>query len=639
MTEKTIIDQRAGGRVRPGTRLNELYEIDSLIAIGGMGEVYRGHAIETGDQVAIKTIRPELAGNGPALALFRKEASALHNLHHGAIVRYYVFSIDRGLDMPYLAMEYVEGEALSDILQRGPLTFEAIETLRRRLASGLQVAHEAGIIHRDVSPDNVILPSGDPARAKIIDFGIARSSLGGQTVIGDGFAGKYGFVSPEQLGLQGGIVTARSDIYSLGLVLAAAALGSPIDMGNNPADVIGCRSRVPDLAGADPRLRSLLTAMLRPDPAQRPGSMAEVASWQPPVVEAPRPAKPAASPFGRGKVLAAAGIALALCAAAGTAFLMQDPWPEQPVNNPLAALDETTPPPRPIADREEPKLPIPPSGQTQDRLPDPPPDRSKPDRPAATNPGAPPRSIPVDTGLDGRGRPEQPPRPVIAMNDVDAPAPPKPVAAPGPTMEQVAAYIREYRGGDCFYLNPTAVSAREAAIEAYGSAQAPFATFDSAFTAALGFEPRIQLRQIDQPQCPVVDVLARQAVQTRVRVPKLVLQRDRVRSGEELRGTIELAEEANLELLLIDGEGIAHNLAAHLTRKGRQASFALRLDTPTAQPARSQLVVAVSSSDSLAFLRDRRNGRTDALFRLIGDEAARPGSPIGLAVRYIRVGS
>ncbi|WP_164153198.1 protein kinase domain-containing protein, partial [Stenotrophomonas maltophilia] len=90
----------------------------------------------------------------------RKEAAALRDVHHGAVVRYYVFSIDRRLDLPYLAMEFVTGESLAERLRSGPLSFEEVEILRRRLAGGLQAAHEAGIVHRDISPDNVILPGG-----------------------------------------------------------------------------------------------------------------------------------------------------------------------------------------------------------------------------------------------------------------------------------------------------------------------------------------------------------------------------------------------------------------------------------------------------------------------------------------------
>jgi eukaryotic-like serine/threonine-protein kinase len=96
-------------RLAPGTRLNGIYEIDQRIASGGMGEIYRGHTIETGDPVAIKVMRTDLADNAMALALFRKEASALHYIHHEAIVRYYVFSNDPGTGRHYLAMEFVDG--------------------------------------------------------------------------------------------------------------------------------------------------------------------------------------------------------------------------------------------------------------------------------------------------------------------------------------------------------------------------------------------------------------------------------------------------------------------------------------------------------------------------------------------------
>src|SRR5260221_13306388 len=89
-----------------------------------MGEIYRGHAIETGDPVAIKVMRADLADNAMAMALFRKEASALHNIHHEAIVRYYVFSNDPGTGRLYLAMEFVDGQPLSELLRRGPPALE-----------------------------------------------------------------------------------------------------------------------------------------------------------------------------------------------------------------------------------------------------------------------------------------------------------------------------------------------------------------------------------------------------------------------------------------------------------------------------------------------------------------------------------
>jgi serine/threonine-protein kinase len=269
-------------RIPPGTRLNGIYEIERLIGYGGMGEVYKGHTIQTGDPVAIKVMLPELAENAAAMALFRKEASALHTLQHDAIVRYYVFTVEPVLQRPYLAMEFVEGQALSERLKEGALGFEAVEALRRRLAAGLQAAHERGIVHRDISPDNVIIPGGDVGRAKIIDFGIARSSLGRDgTVIGSGFAGKFNYVSPEQLGLFGGNVTGKSDIYSLGLLLVEALTGRALDMGGSQVEVIEKRRKVPDLGGIDVRIRPLIERMLQPNPDDRPESMAQVAAWQP----------------------------------------------------------------------------------------------------------------------------------------------------------------------------------------------------------------------------------------------------------------------------------------------------------------------------------------------------------------------
>lgn len=294
-SERTVFAPRANARI--GTKLNGIYEIESLIAVGGMGEVYKGRAIQTGDAVAIKMIRPDMARDEAALALFRREAAALHNLYNEAIVRYYVFTIDPVTESPYLAMEFVDGQPLSERIKQGPLSVEEADILRQRVGPGLHAAHRLGIIHRDISPDNIILPGGDPSRAKIIDFGIARSSILGEgTVIGSGFAGKYNYVSPEQLGLHGGEVSGRSDMYSFALVLAQALTGRAIDMGGSQVDIIDKRRRLPDLSGVDARLRPLLARMLAPDPKDRPADMAEVAAWQ-----APPPGKKAAGKAQTGK--------------------------------------------------------------------------------------------------------------------------------------------------------------------------------------------------------------------------------------------------------------------------------------------------------------------------------------------------
>lgn len=261
-----------------GTQLSGIYELDERIAFGGMGEVYRGHNIQTGDHVAIKIVLPEFARDQTILSLFRKEASILNHLSHDAVVRYHVFTIDPGIGRPYLAMEFVDGESLFDIMRRGPMPTEEVRKLCHRLASGLAAVHQAGAIHRDLSPDNIILPGGRVDRAKIIDFGIARSAtVGGETLIGGKFAGKYNYVSPEQLGLYSGDVSEQSDIYSLGLVLAAALRGKPIDMSGSQYEIIEKRRTVPDLSDIDDDFRGIVEAMLQPDPQDRPVSMADIA--------------------------------------------------------------------------------------------------------------------------------------------------------------------------------------------------------------------------------------------------------------------------------------------------------------------------------------------------------------------------
>ncbi|RWD38643.1 MAG: serine/threonine protein kinase [Mesorhizobium sp.] len=261
-----------------GTQLSGIYELDERIAFGGMGEVYRGHNIQTGDHVAIKIVLPEFARDQTILSLFRKEASILNHLSHDAVVRYHVFTIDPGIGRPYLAMEFVDGQSLFDIMRRGPMPTEDVRKLCHRLASGLSAVHQAGAIHRDLSPDNIILPGGRVERAKIVDFGIARSAtVGGETLIGGKFAGKYNYVSPEQLGLYGGDVSEQSDIYSLGLVLAAALRGKPIDMGGSQFEIVEKRRTVPDLSDIDADFRGIVEAMLQPDPQDRPISMADIA--------------------------------------------------------------------------------------------------------------------------------------------------------------------------------------------------------------------------------------------------------------------------------------------------------------------------------------------------------------------------
>jgi VCBS repeat-containing protein len=265
--------------VPTGTQIIGTYAITEMIAAGGMGEVYRGENIHTNQSVAIKIVLAELAEDVTILSLFQREATILGDLNHEAIVRYHIFTKDPILKRACLVMEFVEGRPLADIIVEAPLSEADVRELLARIAPGLQRAHDLGVVHRDLSPDNIIVQDGMISHAKIIDFGIAKSGTEtkhGKTVLGDRFAGKYNYVSPEQLFLYKGIVTGKSDIYSLGLVAVACLAGQALAMGESIPDAMDKRSSVPDLSGVPKSMRPLLSWMLQPDPANRPESMAQV---------------------------------------------------------------------------------------------------------------------------------------------------------------------------------------------------------------------------------------------------------------------------------------------------------------------------------------------------------------------------
>jgi len=578
--------------VAPGTRLNGIYEIDQMIGAGGMGEVYKSHEIQTGAAVAIKMLLPDMADNEAALALFRREAAALHNLVHDAIVRYFLFSVDPALQRPYLAMEFVDGVSLSDILASGPLAFEALVKLMRRIASGLHAAHERGIIHRDVSPDNIIVPLSDVTRAKIIDFGIARSTqFSDKTIIGTGFAGKDNYVSPEQVGLFGGEVTAKSDIYSLGLLLFHALTGQKLDMAGSQFQLVEKRRRVPDLGGVDMRIRPLLEKMLQPDPESRPSTMAEIANWRiappeqqevnsPAFGEPPalRPTRNAA-PKGNDRptwLLPAAAAVLASLTAGGIYAFYSLVW-----SAPLAA----TPPPLPPLGQKAETAALPASKAS----PIPP-----PARPAALVPG------------DARGR-----------------------------ADRVRRYIEQYDGGDCFFVLPVAFSSNAAVIEGFGASMAPFEALDKAFKREMGFEASIGVRQIAQPQCPAVKFLG-QFGANQTRAPRINLSSVEVQNGETLSGTIDNFANRVVDLLLISDGGQVQNVS-YLLKPGTDSlsfSMEIRRNSGGGGP---QLVMAVATPQVLESLRKPSPTSADTFFLEALSEARRTNVAVATSARYFRL--
>ena len=271
-------------RIQIGDILNHTYEVRRFIARGGMGEVYEGVNVNAeDDKVAIKVMLPHLAADPLVQAMFSKEAKTLTRLRHPGLVQYRMLGREPQLGVTYIVTEFVDGVNLSDELKTLDATPEDLITLLKRLAAALGAAHELDAVHRDISPDNVLLDGGRLKDAKIIDFGIAKDlDAGAKTIVGDGFAGKLGYVAPEQLGSYGRSVGAWSDVYSLALVMLAVAQKKDVDMGGSLADAFDKRKQVPDLSAAPEELRPILTKMLQPDPADRLRSMdavlAEVAA-------------------------------------------------------------------------------------------------------------------------------------------------------------------------------------------------------------------------------------------------------------------------------------------------------------------------------------------------------------------------
>ena len=212
-----------------GTILNHRYRIVELIGSGGMAHVYRAVNLTTHRSVAVKVLRQEYSDNPEFLRRFEREARAVLHLSHDNIVRAY--GVGQYAGLPYIIMEYVEGKTLKQIIQEnGPMPAKAAIGIVCQILEALSAAHAAGMIHRDVKPQNVILTKD--GRAKLSDFGIARDvEASTVTFAGDTVIGSVHYLSPEQA--TGMPVTAASDIYSVGVMLYELLTGCVPFTGEN----------------------------------------------------------------------------------------------------------------------------------------------------------------------------------------------------------------------------------------------------------------------------------------------------------------------------------------------------------------------------------------------------------------------
>ncbi|HEX2075355.1 MAG TPA: protein kinase [Geodermatophilus sp.] len=225
--------------VEPGRRsLGERYELDRLIAAGGMGQVWRGTDTLLGRPVAVKVLRSEYTGDPTFLARFRAEAQHAAALSHPNIAAVFDYGEtvagDTGETLAYLVMELVEGEPLSAALRReGRLDPGTTLSVLEQTAAALAEAHRVGLVHRDVKPGNILVRAD--GSVKITDFGIAWSAGSVPLTRTGQVIGTPQYISPEQA--EGHLATPASDVYALGLVGYECLTGHPAFEGDNPVTI------------------------------------------------------------------------------------------------------------------------------------------------------------------------------------------------------------------------------------------------------------------------------------------------------------------------------------------------------------------------------------------------------------------
>lgn len=253
-----------------GAVLDGRYRVDAPIATGGMSTVYRGLDIRLDRPVALKVMDPRYAGDEQFLTRFQREARAVARLKDPGLVAVY----DQGIDgqYPFLVMELVEGGTLRELLrERGPMPPHAAAAVLAPVLSGLAVAHKAGLVHRDVKPENVLI--SDDGEVKIADFGLVRAVAEANITSTSVILGTAAYLSPEQVGT--GNAGPRSDVYSVGVMAFELLTGVTPFAGDSALAVAYQRmdNDVPPpgsvISGVPPQFDDLVLRATARDPAGR----------------------------------------------------------------------------------------------------------------------------------------------------------------------------------------------------------------------------------------------------------------------------------------------------------------------------------------------------------------------------------
>ena len=268
------------GRFVPGTLVAGRYRIISLLGRGGMGEVYRATDLTLAQPVALKFLPDSGPDHQRALERFHNEVRIARQVSHPNVCR--VYDVGEADGMPYISMEYVDGEDLASLLQRiGRLPADKALEIARKICAGVAAAHDKGVIHRDLKPANIMLDQR--GNVVVMDFGLA--AVADQLRGAEARSGTPAYMAPEQL--RGEQVTAKSDIYALGMVLYEIFTGKRAYEAATMAELIRMQesaqitSMSSIAAEIDPAVEKAIRRCLDPDPAKRPASALMVAAALP----------------------------------------------------------------------------------------------------------------------------------------------------------------------------------------------------------------------------------------------------------------------------------------------------------------------------------------------------------------------
>jgi serine/threonine protein kinase len=220
-------------KLTQGTLFARRYEIIEELGKGGMGVVYRVKDEKLDEEMALKLLKPEIATKKEIIERFKNELKLSRKIGHKNVCR--MFDLDDEEGTPYITMEYVRGENLKKLIKKKErLEEKEAISIAKQICEGLSGAHELGVIHRDLKPQNIMID--DKGKAKVMDFGIARSvETSGETQTGV-MIGTPDYMSPEQA--EGEVADQRSDIYSLGIILYEMVTGSVPFKGDTALSVV-----------------------------------------------------------------------------------------------------------------------------------------------------------------------------------------------------------------------------------------------------------------------------------------------------------------------------------------------------------------------------------------------------------------